>query len=126
MTKEKHSKAFSIKDRFRSFKYAFNGLAVFLKTEHNAQIHVAIAILVVVAGYFFEIEKWEWVSVFLAIGLVFITELLNTSLEYMADAVSPGLNEKIGLTKDLAAGAVLVAAIIALIIGCLVFIPRVI
>ncbi len=126
MTKEKHSQPFLIKDRVRSFKYAFKGLAVLLKTEHNARIHVVIAILVIIACYLLKIEKWEWISIFLAIGLVFITELLNTALENLADVISPGLHEKIGFAKDLAAGAVLVAAIIALIIGCLVFIPRVI
>lgn len=123
---EKINRKFSIEDRIKSFKYAINGIVNLLKTEHNTRIHTAVAIIVIVAGFILNIAKWEWICIIFAIGLVFITELINTSLEYLADVVSPVKNEKVGLAKDLAAGAVLVAAVIAVIVGCFIFIPKLI
>ncbi len=116
--------SFSMKQRLLSFKYAVNGLVVLFKSEHNAHIHTIAAVVAIFLGWFLKIEKGEWLWIILAIGMVFITELLNSAIEYLADVVSPGQHEKIGKVKDLSAGAVLVAAIIALLIGCMIFIPK--
>ena len=124
MRTEKTTRKFSIKDRISSFRYAINGIVYLLKTEHNARIHSVVAIIVVIASFILKIAKWEWICVIFAIGLVFMTELINTSLEYLADVISPGDNDKVGKAKDLAAGAVLVASLIALLVGCIVFIPK--
>lgn len=121
--KNKESKAFSPVARANSFRYAFKGLRLFFSTQHNAWIHLFAAFSVIAAGFFFTITKTEWLFVVLAIALVIITEMLNTSIEFLVDLVSPEYNELAGKIKDLAAGAVLFAAIIAAVIGVLVFEP---
>lgn len=118
-------KKFSFIDRLKSFKYAFNGLKILFKNEHNARIHLLAAICVVILGVVFQISSYAWIAVALAIGLVFITEIINSAIEYLADFVSPTYHELIKKVKDLAAAAVLVAAITALIIGLLVFVPEI-
>ena len=77
------------------------------------------------AGFYFRISSFEWIAVAVAIGLVFITEAINTAIEQLADVVSPGKNERIGRIKDLAAAAVLLSAITAVVIGLVVFGPQV-
>ncbi len=117
---------FSIKSRMRSFGYAFRGIFRAFSTEHNLWIQGSIAILVIVAGFYFEISQIEWLGIILAIGLVFSAELMNTAVENIVDFISPDFNRKAGHAKDAAAGAVLMAAITAAVIGCLVFIPHII
>ena len=119
------SKKFYIKDRIHSFKYAFSGLKLFFKTQHNARIHLAALVLVVISGFYFKLSIGEWIVIAFAAGLVFVTEVINTSIEYLTDLVSPHQNEQAGKVKDLAAAAVLVAVIIALAMGCLIFIPKI-
>lgn len=116
-------KIFSIKDRLRSFKYAFKGIHTLIRNEHNARIHLCAAILVVCAGLFFGITRDEWIAVIFAIGFVFSAEAVNSAIEYVADALTTNPNKLIGKAKDLAAGAVLLAALTAAIIGCIIFIP---
>ncbi len=116
---------FSARNRIRSFSFAINGLVNLVKNEHNARIHCAAAVVVVLLGIFFKIETAEWMFIAVAIGIVFITELFNTTVERLADVVSPEWNEKIRLIKDYSAGAVLVAAITALAIGGMIFIPEI-
>ncbi len=91
--------------------------------EHNARIHLLAAAIVIAGGIIFSVSLFSWVLLVLAIGLVFIAELINTSLEHLADVVSPEKNEKIKKAKDLAAAAVLVSAIMAVVIGLVVFLP---
>jgi diacylglycerol kinase (ATP) len=119
-------KNFSIKDRIQSFKYALTGLKLFFKTQYNARVHLAGLLLALILGFYFNLCVDEWISIVFAAGLVFVTEVINTSIEYLTDLVSPGQNEQAGKVKDLAAAAVLVAAIIALAIGCLIFIPKIV
>ena len=110
----------------QSFKYAFNGLRILLHEESNAWIHFCIAICVLVAGFVFKISMCEWIIVVFCIGFVFALELLNSAIENMADFVSKEYHDLIKKTKDLAAGAVLVGAIITAIIGLIIFVPKII
>lgn len=104
----------------KSFSYAFNGLKISLK-QRNMKIHITCAVLVIALGFYFKITTTEWCILLLCIGAVLTLEIINTAIEYLVDLVSPNYNELAGKVKDLAAGAVLIVAIIAAIIGCLVF-----
>ena len=117
---------FSLKQRLKSFKHAFNGLRILLKEEHNARIHLIAAICVIVAGFGFQVSNYEWIALIFAIGLVFGLELINSSIENMADFVSPEKHDKIKKIKDLSAAAVLLGAVTALIIGLIIFVPKII
>jgi diacylglycerol kinase (ATP) len=117
---------FSIKSRLKSFRFAFHGLWSLLKNEHNSRIHLLAAILAIVIGIVLKITSLEWCLLTIVISLVFITELLNSSLETIADIVDPELNEQIKKAKDYAAAAVLVSAIMAAIAGGIIFIPKII
>jgi len=121
----KHSN-FSFKNRAKSFSYAFNGLIVLIKEEHNSWIHIMAAIFVVAAGFFFKINIYEWLAIIFSIGLVFTLELINSSIENIADFISPGLNPRIKKIKDMSAGAVLIAAITSFTIGIIIFLPKII
>ena len=108
----------------KSFVYAGRGLAIVLRTERNARIDAVIAIGVVVAGGVLRIERWEWCAVIGAIGLVTAAETANTSIERLLDRLHPDQDPEVGAVKDLAAGAVLLAAMGAAAIGVVVFGPR--
>nr|MBC7613131.1 diacylglycerol kinase family protein [Pseudopedobacter sp.] len=118
------NKKFSLLDRIKSFSYAFNGLKILFKEEHNARVHLFIAILAILAGLILKISAIEWVAVILVIGLVFITEIINTSIENIADFISTERHPKIKVIKDLAAAAVILSAIVSVIIGLLIFLPK--
>ena len=109
----------------RSFDYAFRGIAILLRTQANARIHATATVLVVAAGFWFHISRGEWGAVIAAIGLVWTAEGVNTAIETAVDLISPGLHPLAGRAKDAAAGAVLCAALAALVIGTLIFGPRV-
>lgn len=121
--KKKQIKKFSPRARANSFKYAFAGLKLFFSTQHNAWIHLSAAFSAVAAGCFFSITITEWLFIITAIALVFTAEMLNTAIEYLIDFVSPQYNEMAGKVKDIAAGAVLLAAVMAAVIGIFVFVP---
>jgi diacylglycerol kinase len=116
---------FSISKRLQSFKYALNGLKILIKEEHNARIHLFATICVIIAGLFFNISMNEWIGVIFSIGLVFSLEIINSSIENIADFISPEKHEMIGRIKDLSASGVLIGAITALIIGLIIFIPKI-
>ncbi len=107
--------------RIRSFKYALAGLRSVLKTEANARIHVAVAGCAMVLGVVMHINAQDWALLALAIALVWITETINTAIEYLCDVVSPEKREAVRHAKDIAAGAVLLAAICAVVVGGVVF-----
>ena len=108
----------------RSFGYALRGLGGMLVTQANARIHAGATLLVVAAGFWLRISSGEWCAVTAAIGLVWLAEGLNTALETLVDLVSPGVHPLAGRAKDVAAGAVLCAALTALVIGAVIFVPR--
>jgi len=118
-------KRFSISARINSFGFAFRGLAVFFKTQHNAWIHLGAAILAIGAGFYFKLNSNEWCWILLAVAMVFITEMLNTAIEFLSDVVSPQLHPVIKKVKDVAAAAVLIAALAAIAIGLIVFLPKI-
>jgi diacylglycerol kinase len=119
-------KKFSTADRIQSFNYAFQGLRTFFRTQHNAWIHVFIAVVVIAAGFYVGLDASEWLWIVLSIALVFITEMLNTSIEFLSDFVSPEIHPQIKKVKDVSAAAVLIASIGAVIIGLIIFFPRII
>lgn len=116
---------FSIRSRAKSFSYAGAGILRFLGSEHNAWIHLAATLAVVIAAWLLKVSGPEAVALVFAVGLVWVAEMLNTCLEKMADLISPGQRPEIKFIKDLAAGAVLVAAVTAVITGLIIFIPKI-
>jgi Diacylglycerol kinase len=110
----------------QSFKYAFEGIFRFLLKERNFRIHTLIAILVIVAGFVFRIERMEWVAVLLLIAIVLISEAVNSCIERICDFISPGYDKRIKAIKDISAGFVLIGAIISVIVGCIIFLPYII
>ncbi len=114
-----------IKRRIKSFKYAFKGLGYVVRTQTNMQIHLFITILVVVAGIIFKLASTEWLFLVLAIALVLVSEIVNTSIEEIVNFISPEYNKKAGLIKDLGAAFVLVAAIFSIVVGLIIFIPKI-
>jgi diacylglycerol kinase len=122
---KKPNKAFNIKDRARSFGYAFKGLGYALQTEHNLWIHSLLALAAIAFGLWLEITPTEWLFVISAIGFVIVSELFNSSIEILVDLISPEQNPKAGLIKDISAGAVLLSAITAALIGLIIFGPKI-
>lgn len=115
---------FSVRSRLKSFYYAGQGLVQFFRREHNAWIHMAATIAVTILSWWLKISHGEILALVLAIGLVWVTEILNTCVEKIADMITQEIHPQIKVIKDMAAGAVLVAAIIAVIIGSFIFIPK--
>lgn len=113
------------KKRIDSFKYAFNGFKILFKEEFNAKVHLVAAILAMILGFLFDLNTPEWIAILLAIALVIGAELINTAIEHLADFVSPEKRIVIQKVKDLAAAAVLIAAIVALFIGIIIFGPKI-
>lgn len=111
--------------RLKSFTYAMQGIAVLIKGEHNAWLHVLATLIVLVLGFVFDVARLDWVCLFLAIALVWVAEGLNTAVEYLADAVSLEYVENIKHAKDIAAGAVLISSLFAVLIAVFVFYPHV-
>lgn len=118
---DKNTGGFSVRKRLQSFIYAFRGIKWLLKTQHNAWIHIFAAFVVIAAGFWFSLTLTEWALVVLATGIVFSAETFNTAIEQLVDKISPGYDEMAGKIKDLAAGAVLLAAITAAVVGIIVF-----
>jgi len=116
---------FSIRKRIESFGFAFNGLKILIRDEHNSWIHLFAVFCVIIAGVFFKISVSEWISVVFAFGFVIALEIVNSAIENITDFVSPERHEMIKKIKDLAAAAVLLAAITAFIIGLIIFLPKI-
>lgn len=120
-----NSNKFSLKSRLESFKFAFNGIWSLLKHEHNSRIHLLAAILAIIMGFVLKISLLEWSLMTVVIGIVFLAELLNTAIEALSDIFEPERDERIRKAKDYAAAAVLISAIISLMVGGLIFVPRI-
>ncbi|MFC4210364.1 diacylglycerol kinase [Pedobacter lithocola] len=115
---------FTIAARIKSFKYAFNGLWKFFKFEHNARIHLVAAAIAILLSFYLEISATEWVAILSVICAVFVAEIFNSSIEKLADVVSPEINPQIKTVKDMAAAAVLITACLAILIGGIIFLPK--
>ena len=105
-----------ITGRIKAIFYSLKGAFLLFKTEHSIQAQSVIALIFIIAGFFFDISKIEWIFQILAICLVLTAESLNTAIEKIADFIHPDYNKKIGFIKDISAGAVFFAAIFALFI----------
>lgn len=112
-----------IKTRLKGFVYATKGAWILLKSEASIQVQTCVALLVIAAGFYFDITATEWMFQLLAIGLVLSIEGLNTAVEEIANFVHPDFHNKIGLIKDIAAGAVFFAAVIAVTIAVIIYTP---
>lgn len=110
--------------RMKSMGFALKGAIKLITTEHSVMVQFSIGVLLVVAGIYFDITMTEWLFQTLAIGLVLSIEGLNTAVEKIADFIHPNYHEKIGFIKDIAAGAVFFAAMTAIAIGLLIYVPK--
>lgn len=111
------------KERLKSLVYAYRGFLSLIKTEDSIKFQFIIALMSIVAGFYFNITKAEWLVQILVIGFVFGLEAVNTAIEEISDFVHPEFHKKIGKVKDLAAGAVLIAGITAIVIAAVIYIP---
>lgn len=105
----------------RSFRFAGQGIIDLFRFENNAKVHLLIAVLVTLAGFYLQISRVEWAIILMQVGLVWAAEAFNTAIEKLCDFVSPGIHPQIKAVKDMASGAVLIMAIIAVIIGLVIF-----
>lgn len=112
-----------IKKRIKSFGYAYKGIFSFVRKEPHAWIHSTAIVVVTLSGLYFHITPMEWCVVLLCFGLVMAAEAFNTAIERLVNLVSPEFHHIAGDVKDVAAGAVLICAIVAAIIGLIIFIP---
>lgn len=114
---------YDFKKQLRSFGFAWQGIKSCIGKEQNLSFHLITSTVVVVAGFIFDITRVEWLIIILCIGVVVAAELFNTAIERLVDLVSPGRHPIAGQVKDIAAGAVLVCAVAAAIIGLIIFVP---
>ncbi len=115
-----------LRSRYHSFGYAINGFKILMSEEVNARIHFVAAIVVIAMGFFFDVSVTEWLVLCIVIGLVFAFEIMNTAIENLADYVSPTEQATIKKVKDLGAAGVLASVIIAVIVGLIIFAPKII
>lgn len=109
----------------KSFSYAFSGIRTALHEEPNFKIHILIAVLAIILAYIFKFSQIEWLVLSLTIAMVLILELMNTSLEVLVDIVSPQVQEKAKIAKDVAAASVLLASLTSVIVGIALFLPKI-
>ena len=109
--------------RLKSMGFALKGAVKLITTEHSVMVQSSIAVLLVIAGFYFQISKTDWMFQTLAFGLVLGIEGLNTAVEKIADFVHPDYHERIGFIKDIAAGSVFFAAMTAIAIGLMIYLP---
>lgn len=114
-----------MKKLIKSFKYAFEGILAGIKEEQNMKIHIIIMILVIIFGIMLKINTTEWIICILLFGLVISMELMNTAIENTVNLITKEKNQQAKIAKDVAAGAVLVSAIVSAIIGLMIFVPKI-
>ncbi|MES2445585.1 MAG: diacylglycerol kinase family protein [Bacteroidota bacterium] len=115
-----------MKKLINSFAYAIKGLNYTFRSQLNFKIHCLGALIVIILGFLVDLNSYEWLWIILSIAMVIILELVNTAIEILVDLVSPEYHPKAGTIKDVAAAAVLVGALLALIIGLFIFVPKLI
>ena len=124
--KVEYSNALDAKRLGRSFKAAFEGIASTYKKEQNIKIHTIISLIVIVGGIVFKINYIEWLVCLVLIGFVLMAEFFNTAIEYVVDLASPNIHPLAKAAKDTASAGVLMMSIISALIGCVIFIPKII
>lgn len=125
MDLQKEKKRFSVVARIKSATHAWRGIGILIKTSHNAWGHLFFGFLAIYLGYILNISDIEWVLIVFAMGLVIITETFNTAIEIDIDLTSPEYHPYARDTKDVAAGAVLLSVLVAIVIGLIIFLPKV-
>lgn len=121
----KDKKMFSLKRLLKSFKYAFNGIKEALSTEQNLVIHMSVLVIVIILSILFKITKMEFLIIILVSGMVISLEMVNTAIENTVD-ISKKYSKEAKIAKDCGSGAVLISAITSIIIGLIIFIPKII
>jgi len=122
----KETKDSFIVNRIKSVSFAFKGLGILIKSENSIKTQIFISLLMTICGFTFKISITEWALQIICIGAVLLTESLNTAVEKIANFIHPDYHKKIGVIKDVAAGAVAFAAIMSIIIACLIYVPIII
>ena len=118
-------KRFSLVARAKSFKYAVRGMGIILKTQHNFWVQIGATVIVAIMGFYFSISNTEWCILILAISSVFVAESFNTAIEIDINLTSPQYHPYARDTKDVAAGAVLLAVLGAILVGMVIFLPKI-
>ena len=118
------NKNLSIRARGDSIGFALEGIIAFFKAEHNALLHLLGTLIALTMSIAFNISRTEWIAIIVVIGLVWVAELFNTVIEKIMDHISPDRHPDVKAIKDMSAGAVLLAAFVALITGCIIFFPK--
>ena len=114
-----------VKGRLKSLRFAFRGMLILIRSEHSVMVQLGIGILVSIVGFLVGLSATEWILQTMCIGLILTAEGLNTAVEKLCDFVNPGPDPKIGRVKDIAAGGVGFAAVTAIIVGLIIYIPKV-
>lgn len=115
-----------LKKRILSFKYAFTGIFVSVKSQCNLKIHIIAAIIAIILGFILKISNQEWLIISIVIGGVITAEMFNTTIEAIVDIISPEYSENAKKAKDISAGAILILAIVAVVVGIIIFVPKII
>ena len=110
--------------RLKSVGFAIKGAYKLITTEHSVMVQFSLTVLLMIAGFYFNISREEWMMQILAFGLVLGIESLNTAVEKIADFIHPEFHDRIGFIKDIAAGAVMFAATAAIAVGLLIYVPK--
>ena len=126
ISRDERKKQKGIKKFINSFSYPIKGLRYAYKNEQNLAVDVGIALLVVIFGFLFRINKYEWAILVLTIGLVISCELINTAIEPVVDLVTEEYHPLAKVAKDTSAAAVLVFALVAIVVGLIIFVPKII
>ncbi|MEC3964489.1 diacylglycerol kinase family protein [Flagellimonas halotolerans] len=113
-----------LQNRIKSIGYALKGMFLLLRTEPSIKIQFVITLVVTAFGFYFQISNTEWILQLLAIGLVMGVEGINTAIEKICDYIQPNLDPKIGLIKDISAGAVMIVSVLASIVGLIIYVPK--
>lgn len=111
-------------NRIKAIKYAAKGFWILITSEHSIIAQVGIGIIMTIIGFLMHLSATEWMFQIMAIGLILVAESLNTAIEKMADFIHPEFHKQIGRIKDISAGAAFFAAIIAIIIGLIIYVPK--
>ncbi len=114
-----------VKGRLKSLRFAFRGMLILIRSEHSVMVQLGMGILVSIIGFLVGLSATEWILQTLCIGLILAAEGMNTAVEKLCDFVNPEPDPKIGRVKDIAAGGVGFAAVMAIIVGLIIYIPKV-
>ena len=124
--KKKRKLKVKTKKLANSFKYAIQGILTSIRKERNMKIHFFIMIAVIILGFVLKISKIEWIICIILFGIIIAGEMFNTAIETTVDIAMPYKDRKAKIAKDVSAGGVLILAIISIIIGCIIFLPKIV